>query len=298
MLKVLGLGDNTVDVYLDQGQGFPGGNAVNVSVFCSRQNAEAAYMGVFGSDSLGERLIDSLNKEAVDTSLCQVMEGPNAWACVQHCDGDRHCLGSDPGVCKQLSLSTEQIKHLADYDLVHTSSYSGMDTYLKSIRENCTTLSYDLSDDWADEQFRNVCSQVDLVFLSANDRTEEECRALAERCSQCGAEHIVITRSNQGALAYVAGEFYWQEVIQTEVKDTMGAGDGFIAAYLIAWSSAQPTQVCLAQGAEYADLVCRQQGAFGYGFSIADDFHDALKAKFQSVPTGFTNPTEENDDEI
>ena len=41
-VKVLGIGDNVVDKYLNLGLMFPGGNALNVAVFAHRYGADAA----------------------------------------------------------------------------------------------------------------------------------------------------------------------------------------------------------------------------------------------------------------
>ena len=53
MVRVLGIGDNTVDIYVDQDVQFPGGNAVNVAVMMKRLGAEASYLGCIGTDFLG-----------------------------------------------------------------------------------------------------------------------------------------------------------------------------------------------------------------------------------------------------
>src|SRR4051812_24424769 len=52
-VRVLGLGDNIVDRFVDRGVEYPGGNAVNVAVFARQLGAEAAYLGVFGDDEQG-----------------------------------------------------------------------------------------------------------------------------------------------------------------------------------------------------------------------------------------------------
>ena len=44
MLRVLGIGDNTVDIYLDEGMQYPGGNAVNVAVQAGRAAYRAGLM--------------------------------------------------------------------------------------------------------------------------------------------------------------------------------------------------------------------------------------------------------------
>ena len=50
-MRIVGVGDNVLDRYIDQGLMYPGGNAVNVPVLALRFGAEAAaYVGAVGDD--------------------------------------------------------------------------------------------------------------------------------------------------------------------------------------------------------------------------------------------------------
>ena len=40
IMKIIAVGDNVTDCYLDQGVYYPGGNAVNVAVHCKRNGVE------------------------------------------------------------------------------------------------------------------------------------------------------------------------------------------------------------------------------------------------------------------
>ena len=60
-VKVLGFGDNVVDLYDHLHLLYPGGNAVNFAVFAKRLGVErSAYMGIFGTDRAAEHVIYSL----------------------------------------------------------------------------------------------------------------------------------------------------------------------------------------------------------------------------------------------
>jgi len=49
-LKVIGVGDNVVDNYVNERIMFPGGNALNFSVFSAMLGCDSAYLGIFGTD--------------------------------------------------------------------------------------------------------------------------------------------------------------------------------------------------------------------------------------------------------
>ena len=59
-MKVIGIGDNVVDDYAHIRTMFPGGNALNVSVYASMLGCESAYLGDFGSAAAAELVQQAL----------------------------------------------------------------------------------------------------------------------------------------------------------------------------------------------------------------------------------------------
>ena len=47
-MRVIGLGDNVVDMYMHRNVMYPGGNAMNFAVYANLMGVESAYLGVFG----------------------------------------------------------------------------------------------------------------------------------------------------------------------------------------------------------------------------------------------------------
>lgn len=64
-MKLIAVGDNVTDCYLDEGIYYPGGNAVNVAVDCKRDGAEKVnYIGVFGK-TIGQIILEHAWKRKV-----------------------------------------------------------------------------------------------------------------------------------------------------------------------------------------------------------------------------------------
>ena len=57
MIKVLGYGDNVFDDYFQQKVMYPGGNALNFSVYTHELGANSAYLGNIAYDELGAYII-------------------------------------------------------------------------------------------------------------------------------------------------------------------------------------------------------------------------------------------------
>ena len=264
MARILGIGDNTIDTYVSAGLQFPGGNAVNVAVLSRRLGADTSYLGCLGDDEGGAILEAALREEGVDLSHVRRLPGSNARARIAHDRGDRRFIGSIPGVRGRYDLSAADFEFIAAHDLVHTSCNSDLDAGLARIAVAARRLSYDYSEKWTDERLDATLAHVDIAFLSAPRLAEGECEALARRCEVRGPSTVVVTRGTAGAVALANGRVLRQAAVATHVVDTLGAGDGFIAGFLVAQLHGAEFPVALARGAAMAARVCTWQGAFGH----------------------------------
>lgn len=265
MTRILGLGDNTIDTYVSAGLQFPGGNAVNVAVLCRRLGIEASYLGCLGADEGGAILAAALQAEGIETSRMRRVDGPNARARIAHDNGDRRFIGSIPGVRGRYDLVAADFACIAAHDLVHTSCNSDLDPELPRIAGHAPRLAYDYSEKWTDARLAATLPHVDIAFLSAPRLDGAQCAALARRCASGGPAVVVVTRGAAGALGLADGELREQGVAPTTVVDTLGAGDGFIAGFLVAHLGGADLGASLAAGAAMAARVCTWQGAFGHG---------------------------------
>lgn len=96
--KMIAVGDNVVDCYLDEGVYYPGGNAVNVAVNCRRDGIDdVAYIGMFGNDEKAEHLKWALAQEHVSFERSRTMYAPSGSPGVRLVDGDRQFVGGPEG---------------------------------------------------------------------------------------------------------------------------------------------------------------------------------------------------------
>ncbi|MBL8839311.1 MAG: fructoselysine kinase [Alphaproteobacteria bacterium] len=263
--RILGLGDNTVDTYVDSGLQFPGGNAVNVAVLCRRLGARSAYLGCLGGDEAGDLLRDALAAEGVDVARCRRIDGANARARIAHNGGDRRFIGSTPGVRGRYDLADADYAYIARHDLTHSSIYSELEPDLPRIAAAAPLLSFDFSERWTLDYLARTLPYLDIAFLSYPGQPDAACTALLAACADRDVDVAVITRGAAGAIAHIDGQLLRQGVVPTTVVDTLGAGDGFIAGFLMALLAGAAPADCLLRGAENAARICTWQGAFGHG---------------------------------
>jgi fructoselysine 6-kinase len=269
--RILGLGDNTVDTYVDAGLQFPGGNAVNVAVLARRRGAAASYVGCLGDDAAGTLIHDALRKEGVDVSRVRRIAGANARARIAHDGGDRRFVGATPGVRGQWDLGPDDFAFVAAHDVTHTSIYSALEPWLPQVADAAPCLSFDYSERWTPDYLARTAPEVDIAFLSYPRQGDLACEDLLATCAAHGVAVAVVTRGPAGAIACIDGRIVRQAVVPTAVVDTLGAGDGFVAGFLLAHLGGASAQDALAAGAAYAAQVCTWQGAFGHGCAWPGD---------------------------
>lgn len=296
MIKVLGLGDNVCDKYLHIATIYPGGNAMNVAVFSRVFGAKAAYLGTFGDDVVGRHIYKTAAGLGLDLTHCRLEHGENGCARVQLVDGDRVFLtGNHGGISREKPpvLTKTDLEYIKEFDLVHTSVYSFLEPQLPKIRKAAKFISMDFSNRLEGAYFRQCCPYIDCAEISCGDMEEADIRAIMQEIMESGCRHMVIaTRGAKGAYVLADGKIYEQSPCLIKARDTMGAGDSFIACFLTNYLDGikdrrdfdrKSGNRGITQGAEYQDMLikvslyraavfsaeqCRRDGSFGFGKKI------------------------------
>jgi len=268
-LRLIAIGDNVVDIYKERNEMFPGGNALNVAVLAKHSGAQhTAFIGIIGNDDIGDHIIDSLEKNEVDISRIRRASGESGKAYVDLNDeGDRIFVGSNKGGIQSLlkiRLTEEDYQLIEQYDVLHTSIYSSLENDLAILKKSIK-LSFDFSNHFDQEILKQVCPHLTFAFLSGSHLTDIEMKELFHEIHSLGTPFVIITRGSKGVMMSYNGEIYEQGIVETNVIDTLGAGDSFIAGFLTSFLENQSIQDALKFAAHRASLTCEVNGAFGYG---------------------------------
>ncbi|MDD2955554.1 MAG: PfkB family carbohydrate kinase [Oscillospiraceae bacterium] len=287
-------GDNNVDIYRNKGLAYPGGNAYNVAAYASMCGARAAYAGNVGADRLGRLQTDSLKAVGVDTSLMRVLSGDTAWSAVQLNDGDREFLEMDISIYRDNPVTAEDMARCTaqKYDLAYASIWAAFTPEgWEAVKALPVPLGFDFSDTWTAEDLERVCPAADYAFLSCSHISEEETKETLKRAVSLGSRMAVGTRGMEGSFLWDGGELLFQPAFYCPAVDTMGAGDSYIARFLVSWleweeklsrqlksfSVVLPRQedlnlyrrraleMSMAEAALFAAATCQRDGAFGFG---------------------------------
>lgn len=262
-MRLVGVGDNVVDRYRDLGTMFPGGQALNVAVFAQRFGLSAAYLGVLGDDVAGRHVLGAMRAEGIETSRVRVVHGPNATADVALIDGNREFLGSDPGVSK-FRLTPEDLAYLSTFDLIHSSESSYLEDQLDRLA-GAAQLSFDFSVRREESYLAPILPHVAIAEFSLSDLDDADTRDWLEAIHARGPRIVLATRGSGDAMVFDGHRHRRQPSVPSEPIDTLGAGDAFIARFLVGHLRSEPVADALEAASVAAAETCAAFGAFGHG---------------------------------
>jgi fructoselysine 6-kinase len=263
---VVSVGDNDVDIYIDHGVSYPGGNCLNVAVFAARAGAASAYIGRIGRDPAGDLIESALKAESVDARFLRRVDGATAHCLITHSNGDRIFQSSDLGVSRFVPTSDE-FEFVDHRDAVHVGASSGLDAELPRLAQRAL-LSYDFATRRDPAHLALICPYAHLGTFSGGHLSEREAEQLATSAVDAGAAFVLVTRGSRGSILAHGNDRWRAETTPSQVVDTLGAGDSFIARLLVGLLRGEQPPAAMAAASASAAETCTSFGAFGHRASL------------------------------
>lgn len=267
-MKLIAVGDNVVDCYLDQKKYYPGGNCVNVAVNARKNGAEdAAYIGVFATDDKAAHIKYALKEEKINFDLSRTAEGISGQPGVTLTEeGDRVFVSGAKNTVQRklkLQLIEEDLNFIKEFDICHVSCYSSMESELPKLAKTID-ISYDFSNHLELDYIEKVAPHIKYAFFSAADLPEEELNWFIERLKGFGFEAAALTRGSDPALFISKNKVFEQKLTKIPVIDTMGAGDSLIGGFLVNYIDGANMEEAIEKATKSAEATCGFYGGFGY----------------------------------
>lgn len=231
-----------------------GGSPLNVAQGLARLARPAAFLTGLSTDAMGERLLESLRAEGVDTSLILRNDAPSTLSVVSvDASGvPRYAFHGNGAADRQITPDTlpalppsARVLQFGSYALVVEPVGSTLRVLAKRERER-RLIAYDpnvrLNVEPNLAHWRTVVEEMvsiaHLVKVSDEDLgllyPAETPEQVASRWLEQGASLVAVTRGRHGASAWTRNAQAHAPSPVTKVIDTVGAGDTFQAA-LLTW---------------------------------------------------------------
>jgi len=254
--QLIAVGDNCLDVYLSKNEMSIGGNALNVAVQWHNLGCHSCYFGAVGQDEEGRLVLSAVEQAGLDATDVEIREGATALTLIAIQAGERRFLTESLGVGADYFPSRYQ--DLLACDFVHLGTHANRQL-VRRLVEDGQRFSIDLSNHPFDDL--NLAG-VELVFASGGEKPHA-IPSLLEKIRQQGGQKILITCGADGAYYHDGGQMLHMPAQPVDVVDTCGAGDAYLARFVLAaFFEEQTILAALAAATAYAGEICTHQGGF------------------------------------
>lgn len=254
--RLVAIGDNCLDAFLDKDLMTLGGNALNVAVHWRRAGWDACYFGAVGSDPEGELLLAGVAAAGLAPDELERRCGDTAVTLLRDDAGDRRFVLEALGVGAHYLPAPQRYARAAAANWVHLGTHANPEL-LRRLLADAVPFSVDVST----APFALPLSGVPLVFGSARDA--EPVAPLLAALRAAGARQVVLTCGRSGACFDDGTRLWHVAAVPVEVVDTCGAGDSFIATFITALHfERRSAGQALALAARAAARTCAHLGGF------------------------------------
>lgn len=268
-LKIVSIGECTIDHYIELNKQFVGGISLNFAVHSKRSGAEnVSLISRIGKED-ESRILQKLASEKVDSSHVKTLDGSTARQNIlltSHGDRIFPAGGYDPGVLEDFQLNEDEIQFVQTHNILASSIFLQLEPLFRkviSLPFNGWRVAdfLDLADYRKDlSVVEQLIGQLAIAFISGDHDLVETLRPLS-RTTNC---LIVITLGADGSTALIKGEPIFQPSFQIDkLVDSTGCGDAFQAAFTVSYWRERDLQRALESGAKQAATVIQHLGASG-----------------------------------
>jgi fructokinase len=258
---------------------FPGGAPFNVACHLRMLGERVAIASCVGDDVLGEEAVRRLVRRGMDPSLIRIhptlptgfvraeldadgdaryeIVEPAAWDAIEVNDAMTASAAKARAVVFGSLAQRHATSRESILQLVRLAAFSVFDVNLRPPYDKPEIVEESLHDsDLVKLNGQELLRLSEWFGLPGAERTA--CEAVASRF---GCHAVVVTRGAAGAALWREGRWTEHPGIRTAVRDTIGAGDAFLAALLFRLIDGCPDSEALRFANEVGAFVASRDGA-------------------------------------
>lgn len=246
-----------------------GGAVATALVAAARLGAKAAFIGIVGTDSVGDIIAQDLQDEEVDISGVQRLEGVTSLTSYVMIQPERGTRTKFPLIDRLplISWNEEQRTLLKSARILHLdgTNYENAIKAAELAKEYGVLISLDGSTRQPENRLnQDLASLADILITSAvYPGFVTGCENLPEALQTMGTwgpKIVMATAGSKGVFALKDGKIKHYAAKPAKVVDTTGAGDVFHGAYLVAYLRGQDFDSCIDFAQAAAAKKCEQIG--------------------------------------
>lgn len=249
-----------------------GGGATNAATTFARNEHESIFMGCIANDPAGAAIIDSLDREGIDSSYINYLDNVQTGYSVLLLapTGERTILTCRGASAKFDTINPKDLRNIYPDWLYVTTLRGNMDmldrlfTQARSLHAKIMFNPGNLELKSTRKLF-GLLSDVEVLLLNKSEAKQlVEGRTLTELAGKLSSyvPTVIITDGSQGAIAATHDRMIRIGIYEdVKVKDSTGAGDAFGSGFLAAYADGKTLEESLVFASANSTSVVQQIGS-------------------------------------
>lgn len=247
-------------------QTFAGGKGLNQSVAIAKAGGKVCHAGCIGTD--GEMLLQTMQENAVDTSLMQQMAQKNGHAMIQVSETGENAIIVYPGTNAMIreDYVDAVLSHFSKGDILVLQNEINCLSYILTCAHQ-KGMTIILNPSPIQDALRNldfhkisymVLNEIEAVALFGGDDAQGSAAIAAEQYPNL---RIVLTLGKNGSVYRDGGVVWHQNAFRVKAVDTTAAGDTFMGYFVAGLAKGQPIPEILRLASAAAAMAVSKEGA-------------------------------------
>ena len=252
----------------------PGGKGANQAVAVARLGGNVAMIGKVGQDNFGNKLIQTMNSDGVDTSFIKSEKDISTGVALITVDrSGENSIVVAPGANYEIEKKDiDKAKKLIEYSKIVITQLEIpieiVEHTLSKAKENGKYTI--LNPAPAQVLDRDIIKNIDLltpneteleILSGINIKNEEDIRKAAQKLIDLGIKELIITLGDSGCIYVNKNTFKKYDAYKVVPVDTTGAGDSFNAAIAVGLSHEKDIDEIIDFALKVGALAVTKEGA-------------------------------------
>jgi len=262
------IGDCCVDIYPDLQKVFLGGTAFNVAFHAQNAGARASIISAVGDDLYGHLFFQVAQENNMNTDHLALQEGKTSSVFIPlDAEGKPIFSGWDLGVLEHFMLTDQHEHFLQTQDAASIIFLKPLKTLFTSFCQMRLSGTFKVCDFAGGSEYsedidviQKYVQDLDLILRSVEYDNHEELSFL-KHLAQRSNTLILATLGAHGSILFSKEREYFEPVVKTNALDTTGAGDAYIATFVVRYLHARNIPDAMREASKAAAEVITQFGA-------------------------------------
>ncbi|TXE10026.1 carbohydrate kinase [Seonamhaeicola algicola] len=279
MHKIVCFGEVLWDVFPNNTKKI-GGAPLNVALRLSSFNHDVKMVSAIGKDDLGKDLLKYLKKHKISTDLIQQKKDygtgevavalnedgaasytityPKAWDKIVKLSAMADAVNYANAFIYGSLITRDGVSRKTLFELLDVSPYNVFDVNLRAPHYTKRTLITLMEKanfiKFNDDELFEICELYGSKFSNVEN-------AVKFISNETNTKHICVTLGAKGAMLFYNSEIFYSKTYKVRVKDTVGAGDSFLASLISQLLQGNDKQQAINFASAVGALVASKEGA-------------------------------------